>query len=260
MAVMRPVLFAAFGLEIASAPVFAGLAVWAAFLWFERRREELRLDDEQFWMLMAFLAVGVIAGCLGFYALAYGGGWEGNLAYWRRNGRVGGASFLGGLIGAVGAIALFCRRRLPFAPIADVLGAAAPLGLVVMRIGCLLNGCCHGRPAGGAWGISYTGRCAVPADLRGAPLHPTQLYEAAGALLIFLVIERIVRPRQAAGRLRPGDGLWISLGLYGALRFAIDFLRAGDPGVISPLGLSLAQWAGAAVASASGVHLWRTRS
>ena len=256
---MWPVLLRFGRFQLASAPVFAGLAALTAFLYFRARRRALGLDDAEFWTLISYLAVGAIAGSLGIYAIFYGGGPAGNLPFWR-NGRIEGGSFLGALTGSVAAVVLFGRvHRRPVAPVADVLGAAAPLGLVLMRIGCLLNGCCHGRPTGGLWGIEFTRDCAVPARLRGVPLYPTQLFESAGALAIFFIVVKIVRPRQEDGRLRPGDALFASLGLYGVLRFSVDFLRSGDPGLVAPLGLTLAQWVGATAAVVACLRFARVR-
>lgn len=251
---MHPILLRAFGYQIASAPVFAGLAALLAFLYLRSRRASLALGDDDFWLLIAFLAAGTVAGSVGFYALAYGGGPAQNFAFWRDHEGIEGGSFVGALIGAVAAAFVFARaRRQSFAPIADALGAAAPLGLVVMRWGCFLNGCCYGRPTSRFWGVIFDGPCAVPENLRGVPLHPTQLYESVGALLIFLIVDRVARKK-------PGLGLWTALGLYGALRFAVDFLRAGDPGVIAPLGFSIAQWLGAAMSAAATVRWTRARA
>ena len=258
---MKPFLFAALGYQIASAPVFAGLAALASYFYFERRAGALGVDNEDFWGLIACLAAGVFAGAVGFYALAYGGGLSRNVSFLLRNRTVAGGSFLGTYLGAASASWLYCRaRRLRFGPVADVLAAAAPLGLSIMRIGCLLNGCCEGTPTRLPWGIVYRGVSAVPPRLRGIPLHPTQLYEAFGSLAIFAVIDRALRPRIADGRLREGDALAVSIGLYGALRFGVDFVRAGDPGVGAMAGLTLAQWMAAAAMAACGARFARRRA
>lgn len=247
---MRPILVEFLGLRIASAPVFAGVAALAAALYFERRRADLDLSEDDFWTLMLFLMVGVFLGSVGLYLLVYGGGWSGNAAFLRRNGTIPGGSFLGTFAGAAAAVAFFCRlRRRAFLPVADVLAVAAPLGLAIMRLGCLLNGCCHGRPTNLPWAVEFDLPCAVRPDLRGLPLHPTQLYEAVGDVAIFALLHFWVRPLTARGRLRGGDALAVSLGLYGLLRCAVDHFRAGDPGIVSPMGLTLAQWAGAAAAA-----------
>ncbi len=256
---MRPILFDAFGLRASSAPVFAGLAAVLAYAYFELRRRDLPYSDEDFWGLIAALAFGVFAGSVGGFALiSHGGYW--NLSIFSGRFSIAGGTFLGALPGAVVAAALYCRvRKLPPMPAADVLAGAAPLGLVVMRVGCLLNGCCHGLPTGGSWGVVFTGPCAVPPSLRAIPLHPTQLYESVGALAIFLVIELFARPRVRAGSLRPGDGLWISVLLYAGLRFFVEFLRAPNPSVFATPGLSLVQWACAAAVAACAAHFLRRR-
>jgi hypothetical protein len=65
---------------------------------------------------------------------------------------------------------------------------AVAVGLLAMlalgRLGHLLAGCCHGRPAGQLPGVRY-GRAhaadGFPADLEGVPLVPVQVVEAAWA-------------------------------------------------------------------------------
>lgn len=255
---MRPVLFTAFGYDAASAPAFAGVAALAAYLWFEKRKDDIGWPEADFWGLLGALAVGVFAGSVALYVLIARGALEHlNLAVWKGRFEIPGGTFLGALPGAAIAAALYARlRRRPFGPAADVLAAAAPLGLIFMRTGCALNGCCFGTPTGGRWGFVFDGP-HMPAALRGTPLHPTQLYEALGALAIFLFVDRVVRPRIKAGLLRPGDGLWACAGLYGALRFFLEFVRAQDPTLLAP---HLVQWAGAATAAAAAVHFRRTRA
>lgn len=258
---MRPFLVSFGGLRIASAPVFAGLAALASYFYFERRKKALGLTDEDFWGLIAALAFGAFAGAIGFYMVAYGGGPARNLARILQTRNIAGGSFLGTYLGAALSAFAYCRaRRLPFAPAGDALGGAAPLGLSVMRVGCLLNGCCFGKPTSLPWGIVYHGPSGVPGSMREIPLHPTQVYESLGALLIFLLVDRVARPRIEAGRMRPGDGLAVSVGLYAVLRFFVDFLRAGDPGVLAPLGFSLAQWIATAAALASATRFVRRKA
>ncbi len=250
---MRPILFSAFGWQVASAPVFAGLAALASYFYFELRSPELGLSNDDFWGVIASLAAGVFAGALGFYALVYGGGLERNLSYLLRNRTVAGGSFLGTYLGAALCSWLYCRARgLRYARVGDALGAAAPLGLSIMRIGCLLNGCCYGKPTTLPWGIVF--HRGVPPRLRGIPLHPTQVYEMLGSLAIFFVVDRLVRPRIASGRLRPGDGLAASIALYALLRFLNDFVRAGDPGIAAVFGLTVAQWMAVAAIGAASVR------
>lgn len=249
---MRPILFSTAHWEVSSAPVFAGLGALIAYYYFRRQRAWLGLSLEDFWGLMLSLALGAVLGGVGFYLLLYGGGPGANLSHLILRRSIPGGSFLGSLLGAAAAGFLFCRRRgAAFAPVADALGGAAPLGLAVMRLGCLLNGCCYGRPTLRPWGVVFTDSgSGVPASLRGLSLHPTQLYEASGCALIFLTIQRAVLPKVRAGALKDGDAFAWSLLLYALLRLIVDFFRGGDPGIVSPFGLTLAQSAGVLVLAA----------
>jgi phosphatidylglycerol:prolipoprotein diacylglycerol transferase len=99
------------------------------------------------------------------------------------------------------------------------------LGHVVGRLGCLMAGCCYGRPTDVSWAITFTDPLAATnvGTPLGIPLHPTQLYDAGAELIILgllLFTERKGRP--FAGRT-----FWTYLLLYGVSRFIIEFYR-GD--------------------------------
>ena len=107
------------------------------------------------------------------------------------------------------------------------------------RLRCLVNGCCHGRPAVAAVGIRIShprSRVAFLADLAGVPIHATQLYSILGNVVLGLLITR----------------LWISgcpvalvCGIYaignGVSRFIEEGYR-GEPQTPIILGLRLYQW------------------
>ena len=239
---MKPILLSFLCYDLHAAPVFAWLAALSATLYLRSRRTALGLSLEDFWGLIFALMLGVFVGSVGDYAVLYGRGLAANLGR-LLDGRVAGGSFFGVFWGATAAAFLFCRRRgMAIAPVADALGAAAILGLVFMRVGCLLNGCCYGRPTGSSWGIVFWDRMSgVPRELLGIPLHPTQLYEAGGAGIIFLLLHLVVAPRLRKGELRPGTGFLLCISLYAVLRFVEDFFRASDPGRLAFAGLSTAQ-------------------
>lgn len=234
---MRPILFSFLQYDVRSAPILAGLSVLAAYLYVRSQRERLGLSWDDLWTLMLVLMLGIFLGSVGLYAALYGPGLAANLGPIRQGRGVAGGSFFGVLGGAaVGAWAFCRRRRAPFGPLADVLAAAAALGLAVMRTGCLLAGCCHGRPTDLPWGLAFhSGFSSVPRDLLGVPLHPSQLYEGGAALAFFLLAHLRLLPRWR-GR-RPGAVFLLFVAFYSSLRFATDFLRGSDPGriVLGPL-------------------------
>jgi len=150
-----------------------------------------------------------------------------------------GGVFYGGLLLAFAVGFWYVRKhRLPVWPTADAIAPGIALGHVVGRFGCLLAGCCYGRPTTMPWGISFTDPFA--ASNVGTPLHvalhPTQLYEAGVELLILvflLATERFWRKR--AGLL-----FWVYILLYGISRFVIELYR-GDPRGFT-MGFSTSQW------------------
>ena len=98
--------------------------------------------------------------------------------------------FYGGLIAAfLVGLWLVRRYRLPVWTTADLYAPGIALGHVIGRLGCLLAGCCYGRPTDVPWGITFTDPVAAAnvGTPLGMPLHPTQLYDAGAELLILVV-------------------------------------------------------------------------
>lgn len=103
-------------------------------------------------------------------------------------------SVYAGLLLGIPAAAL-CARRLEVGVwrLADAAAPGLALGAVAARIGCFLNGCCFGCPTNMPWGITLrTGSDAHIAQIVSGeigffdaplPVHPTQLYEAAAAVI-----------------------------------------------------------------------------
>jgi len=138
-----------------------------------------------------------------------------------------GGVFYGGLIAAVTvALAYIWRHRMPMWTTTDVFAPGIALGHVVGRLGCLLAGCCFGRPTSVPWAISFhdPNAFATSGTPLGVSLHPTQLYEAGAEALILVFLLAFER----RGRPFPGRTFWSYMLLYGVSRFIIEFYR-GDP-------------------------------
>jgi len=238
------------GFEVFAAPVFAGLAGLSAFLFFRYYTRRIKLSPEDLWSLVFLMALGVVGGSFLFYALLYGGGPADTLPFLIRYKRIPGGSFWGGFWTALACAYMYCRaKKMDFRPVADAIGLSAMLALAVMRLGCLQHGCCHGTFTALRWAVSYTDpRCAVERALLGRPLHPSQLYESLGSLAIFCIVYFIFVRR---GRLKPGGAFVLSVVFYSALRFAVDLVRGGDPGVLAVYPLTTAQLICIAGAAAS---------
>jgi phosphatidylglycerol---prolipoprotein diacylglyceryl transferase len=157
--------------------------------------------------------------------------------------RDGGLTAHGGVLGALAGVYLAVRRS--GASLPGWLDAAAPgfvLGVAITRVGCWLEGCDFGRrwsapppwvarlgtfPAGSrAWQEQVVTGDLAASTTHALPVHPTQLYEAAGALMLLSVVLITRGRKRSAGQLA-----LISLGGYWLLRVAVDMWRTVSPEV-----------------------------
>ena len=152
--------------------------------------------------------------------------------------RAGGV-FYGGLILAVAVGLWLVRRyRLPMWTTADLFAPGIALGHVIGRFGCLLAGCCYGRPTDVPWAITFSDPVATAntGTPLGIPLHPTQIYDAGAELLIMIVLLTTER----RGRPSAGRTFWLYILLYGISRFIVEIYRGDERG--SVFGLSTSQF------------------
>jgi phosphatidylglycerol---prolipoprotein diacylglyceryl transferase len=144
------------------------------------------------------------------------------LKFWQ-----GGLTYYGGLLLAVPGGLWYARRKgMGTWRTADLAAPVIMLGLFFGRLGCFFNGCCYGAPTGAWVGV------ALPGHMQ--PVHPTQLYEAAGALALFLVLHVVIRPRKRGH----GEVFGWLLVLYGVMRVLIELVRADERGALGPLSTS----------------------
>jgi phosphatidylglycerol:prolipoprotein diacylglycerol transferase len=165
----------------------------------------------------------------------------------------GGLAYYGGLLVATAAGIWFLKREhFPVGKGVDIVGAVLALGIFFGRIGCFFGGCCFGVPTGGRLGVSFPGESPASYEqaeagllrdkhMASLPVHPTQLYEALGCLLIAAWLLLWAHPRKRFD----GQVLLQFLIAYAALRFMIEYLRADDRGAL--LGLSTSQLIGLAI-------------
>jgi phosphatidylglycerol:prolipoprotein diacylglycerol transferase len=133
-----------------------------------------------------------------------------------------GMAFLGGPIIVVPFVLLYTRWvQLPLAKTLDLFALGLVPGLGITRLGCFANGCCHGQATTCPLGVRFDSP-AVEAGLRGVPVHPTQLYEAAGTVLLAVVLLLVWRQRRF-----PGQVVLLFWMGYAVLRFLIEMIR-GD--------------------------------
>lgn len=195
----------------------------------------------------------------------------------------GGLIFYGGLLGGCVGAAAFARaprvvlRRvagsrwairicfvpgpgLELLPLGDFIVTGIPLGHAFGRLGCFLNGCCHGKPWTGFLAVRFPAG-SIPAEAQieqgllaphayaSLPVHPAQLYEAAFNVLLYAVLLLLYRRHRGSGRT-----LGAYLIGYPVGRFLVELVR-GD---VRPhaFGLSINQWLCPVLA---GLGLWLIR-
>lgn len=110
----------------------------------------------------------------------------------------------------------------------DAAALGGILGHAIGRIGCLTLGCCFGRPSGSALAVRYENglaKAARVAGLRGVPIHPVPLYEAALNLGLFALLNTI-----ALTGSREGVPAALYLAMYGSGRFLLELLRYNSAG------------------------------
>lgn len=154
------------------------------------------------------------------------------LAVWE-----GGFTFYGSVLGTLAAFGIYSQyRKVSIREVLDIASVSCCLGLAIGRIGCFLAGCCWGKVCTLPWGIVLSHPSAAHLT-QGLKVHPTQIYESIGALLLFSWGQRLL-----ANRKYPGQTGFSLLAGYGALRFFIEYFR-GDTyrGFIIPNILSYSQ-------------------
>jgi phosphatidylglycerol:prolipoprotein diacylglycerol transferase len=134
----------------------------------------------------------------------------------------GGLVFYGGVLLAIPTVIWYVRKNnLALWQTADIFAPSVAIGHVFGRLGCFAAGCCYGKTAQTLpWGVIFTDPdCLAPTDVL---LHPTQLYESAGELIIFFILLVSRRYKSFNGQL-----FMTYLLLYSVLRFFVEFFR-GD--------------------------------
>ena len=150
---MRPILFTWRGIPIYSYPLMLYLGTVAGIVLANYVSKTSGMDSERVWLAMVVLvAPGLIGARLMFVASR----WD---EYRRRPRRIwgrseGGSAMLGGLpLMMLASVPLLGGLGVPFASFWDT--AVFPLFFAMTsgRMGCILNGCCSGRPSEARWAI-----------------------------------------------------------------------------------------------------------
>lgn len=216
------------------------LGIWLA----GRRAKRYGIDPQKILDLSVIIILAAVVGSRLLYVVFHLEQYRNPLdvfALWQ-----GGATFYGGFLLAMAASYWWVQRNgLSFLTVADALAPSLALGLVFTRVGCLLSGCCYGKPTEHAFGLVFpaespAGSAAIAlAEQLGrdhVALHPTQVYSSLKGLTIFVVL-MLLQPKLT----KRGSTFGLFLVLYGIGRFVIDFFRFYEDNARVLLGLSFNQ-------------------
>ena len=178
------------------------------------RASEAGLDAFRVWIaLFVLLGIALLGARALFVATEWSTFRNDRRRIWER--QAGGAAQYGGLLAAVPVSwPLLGVLNVPFGAFWDVGAIAILVGMMFTRIGCLLNGCCAGRPVR-FFGINLPNHRGV-----WRRRVPTQLLECAfaGALLALALV--------AGPRLSFDGALFlVAAGGYAAGRLALESAR-----------------------------------
>lgn len=231
-----------FGKDISTYAVtaFIGAAVMCAVsVLYTKRRKKIPAEDI-FYMLL-YAGIGCLIGAKLLYLIISADisrqadkSFTENLSLLNRYLISGGFVFYGGLIGAFfGALRYCLHFKIPFCEAIKTVLPTVPLFHAFGRVGCFLSGCCYGKETASALGIVYRNSPSAP---NGVALLPVQLFEAAGNLLLFILLT-VLLLKDVRAEIMSG----VYLMLYPLMRFILEFYRGDEIRGIF-FGMSTSQW------------------
>jgi phosphatidylglycerol:prolipoprotein diacylglycerol transferase len=192
------------------------VGLWTA----SRRGLRVGMSPENVLDSGVWLIVGSVVGARILYVISY---WKESFAgkpFWEVFMiHHGGLVYYGGLIGASLAFIAYSRfKHLPLWKLADVLTPSISLGYAIGRNGCLMNGCCFGRPTDLAWAVHY------PEDhiTHGQGVHPSQVYDSILSFGLYFLLTWFFNRKKFDGQV-----FSIYLMAYAFTRSTVEFFR-GD--------------------------------
>ncbi len=142
--------------------------------------------------------------------------------------------FYGGALGCLVFLAAWSRwRRVPLPRVVDLLIPSVALGHAIGRVGCFAAGCCYGAASDAPWAVRFPRESLAFQQLVAdgtiafgtvtPPLHPVQLYEAAGELALFFALSWLLARRRYVGQVFVA---WLAG--YGLLRIVTERFRGDE--------------------------------
>ncbi len=214
---MHPILVHIGSLTLYTYGLLVSLAFVIATLWILRNAEKNGEKPDNYLQAIFWILVSGFAGARLMYVVYF------PKVYLHDPLRIlldrGGLVWYGGLTAAVITSLVFLKlKKISIPQFADKILPPAALGLAIGRIGCFLSGCCYGKPTHVPWAVQFPpGHETYPAWV-----HPTQLYETGGLILLVFFMMWLSRHTKTPGGVM--SAFFIG---YGIIRFIIEMFR-GD--------------------------------
>ncbi|MCX7626033.1 MAG: prolipoprotein diacylglyceryl transferase [Candidatus Sumerlaeaceae bacterium] len=270
---MHPVLLRIGQFELPSYGVLVALGILCGWILADRLARRCALPQEFILDLIFWCVVAGLVGGRVTYVIVE---WREFLAdplgtLFSRAGQV----FLGGFLVALGALYVVSRRHGVSPLLAmDVLAPALALGHAFGRVGCFFAGCCYGAPTQSHLSVCFPRLVNAKGEIVGSlayldhlahgyvspdavcslPVHPVQLYEALGNVVICGLLFLLWLRRKFVGQIALSYVL-----LYSIMRFGLEFLR-GDASRGVYFGLSTSQWLSLALLMLAAFFWLRVRA
>ncbi|MBU1599421.1 MAG: prolipoprotein diacylglyceryl transferase [Chloroflexi bacterium] len=218
---MHPILFKIGSISIYSRETILLSAFLIGILLAVRRASALKIQARLVVLLGIYIFISSFVGAKLFY-LFFNLDWY--LAhpikyFFSRSG----FTFYGGLFLSILVSLLWLyRRNISFLLMGDIFAPSLSLGEAMGRIGCILSGCCYGKPTTLPWGVHFPPLSLPYQHFRSSLLHPVQVYFSLSYFLLFLILQRIKPTTQ-------GKTFFLYLILHSVFRFIIEFGRADSP-------------------------------
>ena len=253
---MHPILFTIGDFPVYTYGLTMSLAFVIGFGWvfYEAKRVGEDLDD-YYNLCLICLVGGIVGARLLFVITTYQDFVKDPWTIF--NLRSGGLVWYGGLITVVLAIWGYTRwKGMSMYKVGDIMLPATVLGLGVGRIGCIMSGCCYGKPSTLPWAIRYPVSPYIPVEISGQRLHPSPLYELIACFIIAGFLGYLQRHKT-----REGQVTWSFFLLYGIARFILEFWRNdAERGFVIPQTLSTSQAISIPLILLAILMLWRMRN
>ena len=204
--------------------VMAALGFLLATFLINYNRKRACMSENQATALVFIAIIGGVVGARIFYvAQNWSAQFSGNFMEVFRIDH-GGLVFYGGFFLALAGVVVYClKAKLDIVRVLDVFSPALAAGHAMGRIGCFLNGCCYGKTTECFMGVKYPEGSAPFMKYFGAPVHPVQLYEAAGNIALAVFLFWLLR------KVKRGVTVGVYITLYGIMRFTDEFFRGDHP-------------------------------